>query len=156
MRKTILIVLTISWMLVIFLLSNMTGKTSTSTSKKIISSGVEKVIIIVTHKKPSEKEVRRITNKLNYPLRKMMHSTVYLVLTLLVLNTLIKFKFKSKKLYLTTFLISYLYACTDEFHQLFVKRNGSIIDTLIDSIGIFIILYCYHIYENKKLKRQQM
>ena len=42
------------------------------------------------------------------------------------------------------FISTVFYACTDEFHQLFVEnRSGNIIDVCIDSIGpIIIIIIC--------------
>ena len=41
-----------------------------------------------------------------------------------------------------TILIGYLYACTDEVHQLFVPgRTGKITDTLVDLIGIIIGIF---------------
>ena len=40
------------------------------------------------------------------------------------------------KPYLFTMVFCYLYACTDEIHQLFIQgRSGSFTDTIIDFIG---------------------
>jgi VanZ family protein len=43
------------------------------------------------------------------------------------------------------------YACTDEFHQLFVPgRAGLITDVLIDSIGAVFITLILHLYMNRQ------
>ena len=42
---------------------------------------------------------------------------------------------KNKKTLFLCLLICFLYACTDEFHQLFRERTSSFIDVLIDTSG---------------------
>lgn len=115
-------------------------------------------------KKKSEVEIRneKMVNDLNLPLRKCAHASVYLVLSLLILNFLF-ICFKNKKIFnaFIAVFISFLYACTDEYHQLFVEgRTGQFIDVLIDSLGAvggvvifylgyFIINYFKSIKNNK-------
>ena len=61
----------------------------------------------------------------------------------------------NKKLILYSMLICFLYACTDEFHQLFVYgRSAEIKDVLIDSFGsLTSILLCNFIYLKSKIKK---
>jgi len=49
-----------------------------------------------------------------------------------------------KEIFLTTFILSILYASSDEFHQSFmVGRQGSLWDVLIDAIGIILGMYLF-------------
>lgn len=56
-----------------------------------------------------------------------------------------------KTLLLTSGLLSFLYAASDEFHQSFVPGRGpSVLDVLVDSIGIGLALFIYHKYSTVK------
>ncbi len=142
--------LVIIWMAVIFCLSQMDSKSSVGTSNKIVSKTIEKSAEII-NKHPSEKRVKTITKKLNYPTRKMAHGVVYIVLTFLVINAFRSSGIK-KGLIPLTLLFCYFYSCTDEIHQLFVGRTGELLDTFIDSIGIVLVLLMYILYNNIKKK----
>ena len=133
--------LVLLWMILIFTLSNMTGEVSTKASV----GGIEKTITVIadatnqmniTKKdKNQPKRIEKISKKLNYPLRKCLHVTEYLILTLLLYNAFCKSGIKNKKTLFLCLLICLLYACTDEFHQLFRERTSSFIDVLIDTSG---------------------
>ena len=75
---------------------------------------------------------------LDYWLRKAGHVTEYAVLTLLVLRFAFLAKvWQNRRPVLFAGVVAVLYACSDEFHQLFVQgRTGAVRDVLIDSIGI--------------------
>ena len=67
--------------------------------------------------------------------RKLGHLSEYFILCLLLINSL-KGDMKLKSNYMLSLCISFLYACSDEFHQLFVPgRSGQIKDVLIDTLG---------------------
>lgn len=67
--------------------------------------------------------------------RKTAHFTEYSILFLLLHNALSKKGFESKKA-IYAMLVTFLYACSDEFHQLFVMgRDGRIRDIMIDTSG---------------------
>lgn len=129
------------WMILIFTLSNMTGEVSTKASV----GGIEKTITVIADttnkmnitKKDNDqpKRIKKISKKLNYPVRKYMHVTEYLILTLLLYNAFCKSGIKNRKTLFLCLLICFLYACTDEFHQLFRERTSSFIDVLIDTSG---------------------
>lgn len=73
-------------------------------------------------------------------LRKIAHSTEYLILTFLFYRAF-KGTFTLKTFYLISWpaLLSLLYAVSDEIHQRFVPtRSGNITDVLIDATGIII------------------
>ena len=72
--------------------------------------------------------------------RKGAHVTEYLILCV---SFLISFRvsgiWKKRKI-LLSFLLTFCYACTDEFHQLFVPgRAGMFRDVLIDSSGALLL-----------------
>jgi len=48
-----------------------------------------------------------------------------------------------RKIFIFSFTVSFLYAITDEIHQVFVPtRNGTVRDIFIDTVGIA-IMYTY-------------
>ena len=64
---------------------------------------------------------------------------------------------KHKELIISTLfeyvLISLLYACSDEMHQLLVPgRSGRMIDVGIDMAGVLIVLICMILSKNMKWK----
>lgn len=140
-KKNISWLLVVFWMILIFIMSNMTGEVSTKASV----GGIEKTITVVADttnkmnitKKDNDqpKRIKKISKKLNYPARKCLHVTEYLILTLLLYNAFCKSGMRNKKTLFLCLLICFLYACTDEFHQLFRERTSSFIDVLIDTSG---------------------
>lgn len=78
-------------------------------------------------------------------LRKGAHITEYLILTLLLIRAFRKsFRMTFSFLIIFPSVISFLYACTDEYHQTFVKyRCGTPWDVMVDTVGILIVVYIY-------------
>ena len=79
---------------------------------------------------------------MSFPVRKTAHMTEYLVLYCTVRFGL-HFTYQPlnvKHRLLTALAIVFLYACTDEFHQLFVPgRAGRFTDVLIDCFGCAVV-----------------
>lgn len=75
--------------------------------------------------------------KLNRILRKFAHASVYFILYILVLNLIYQIKKEYKLAYcIMSIGVCFLYACTDEFHQLYVDgRTGLFSDVIIDTLG---------------------
>ena len=139
--KIIGISLVIIWMVIIYMFSNMSGNESNNKSEGTINIVIEKTLdktndIGITNKHPSEKKIKKYVNNLNYPLRKCMHASIYLILSLFIINVLKLYKISSYKLCFLTILICLIYASIDEYHQTFViGRTGQIKDVLIDITG---------------------
>lgn len=91
-------------------------------------------------------------------LRKLAHMIEFGILAILLLCLFLFKKGKAvnlriqsaeerqflKEIFLTTFILTVLYAFSDEFHQSFVVgRNGSLWDVLIDTLGIAIGIYLF-------------
>ena len=74
------------------------------------------------------------------PVRKSAHMLEFAALDLSILFALSFWDMHGKRLLLTALFMTVLYACSDEFHQLFVPgRAGMIRDVLIDSVGAVVI-----------------
>ncbi|MFD3155958.1 VanZ family protein [Haloimpatiens sp. FM7330] len=136
----------IIWMIVIFLFSSQVGRESSKNNHFIVDV-LNKLNIEVI--KQSDYEF------LNFLIRKTAHITEYLILFMLLYYAFRKIKLKNEKIKVCIFTV--LYACTDEFHQLFIHgRTGKITDVFIDSIGIiigiiiiYIFKYCKHLRKSR-------
>ena len=149
MKKTISIISLILWMIVIFSFSSADANKSTGTSDKVITTMIEIKDKITDQETPvSEKEI--IVKNSSFYVRKIAHISEYLILGLLMFNTLKQFNILN--IYYDI-ILCVLYSCTDEFHQLFINgRSGSFRDVLIDTIGILLGTYLYKILIIKKKK----
>jgi VanZ family protein len=75
-------------------------------------------------------------------LRKLAHLFVYAVLARLLARALTGSTFWSwKKIFWSSLALSFLYACSDEYHQTFVPgRVGCLHDVLIDTFAAWVAL----------------
>ena len=121
MRKIIKLLLLISWMILIFILSNQNGTISTNQSNFIVD---------IAYK------ITNINKDILVPIvRKTAHITEYFVLFILLYLNLKEYK--TKHIFLNSSILSLLYAIFDELHQLYInERSGKISDVFIDCIGI--------------------
>nr|WP_307771913.1 VanZ family protein [Clostridium botulinum] len=93
-------------------------------------------------------------NFLNFLIRKAAHITEYFILFMLLYYAFKKTFYKNLKI--KAAIITILYACTDELHQLFIPgREGKIRDVLIDSIGVFIGVFFIYIFKFIKKHRKK-
>ena len=78
--------------------------------------------------------------------RKGAHVTEYIILCTSFLTAFWVSGIRGKWRNIASFVLTFGYACTDEFHQLFVPgRAGRVTDVLIDSAGAFLALLAIHI-----------
>lgn len=134
-KKIIYIIFTLFSMLLIFNFSNENNTSSNNLSKGLIDKSI-KVYENITKTKIDN---RKVIKKINYPVRKVAHYTIYLLLGFSIYNLLLLTNIKYKEI--TTIILGTLYALTDEFHQLFIGgRTGQFIDVLIDMLGIISIV----------------
>lgn len=157
-RKIIYTILTIIWMIIIFIFSSMNTQESNNKSKQTIKQTIEKTteisenIGIIENSIPPQK-IDKAVNKLNVPLRKCAHATEYAVLAILIILTINAYtnkKYSIRKI-LLVILICFLYSLTDEYHQSFVPGRTSLFtDCLIDTTGSIIACVIYS--EVKKIK----
>ncbi|EHJ02333.1 VanZ family protein [Clostridium sp. DL-VIII] len=142
-RKIIYWFLLIIWMAGIFVMSNQPANISDSQSEGII-----KVLASIGI------DVNGIFGQLaNFVVRKCAHFLEYMILALLAFNVF-NLYFNMRKVVVMTIIFVFLYACSDEIHQLFVLgREGAVRDVIIDTFGsivlILIRLSRIHLFRNK-------
>lgn len=151
-KKTIKWILVVVWMIVIFLFSNVGGTKSNDQSVKIVKDTIEQVNKI-TNKDMNNEDVNKLANKINIPFRKIIHVSEYFILTILLISALKESNVNGIKLYLISFIISFIYSSSDEIHQLLVGRTGMFLDVLIDCIGIILAIIANIIYNKIRLNK---
>lgn len=92
--------------------------------------------------------------KLQVPIRKGAHMAEYAVFSACCYFALWVWSLKRNYRYFAAVLIAFLYAATDEIHQLFVPgRTGQLKDVFIDTLGaILMMLILYLINKMSKKK----
>lgn len=91
---------------------------------------------------------------LSAPVRKGAHVTEYIVLYLSLILAMYVSGLRGYRRIGLAMMITFLYACTDEFHQVFVPgRAGRFTDVMIDCTGALII--CIFIIFRKKRRDAQ-
>ena len=125
MKKNIKIILVVLWMALIFYFSSMPAAVSSQKSDFVI-----KLFELMGLDLNS-----MLGSMAEFVVRKAGHFTEYFILFLLWFNVLFE-KFNLRKAIGYSLAAVFLYACTDEFHQLFVPgRAGRFTDVLIDFSG---------------------
>lgn len=145
MKQIIKLLFIIAWMGIIFSFSSDNASISTKKSDGIIIETVE--FFLGRTLNDSEKE--KWTNYLVVPVRKGAHLFLYFVLGILMINFLNNNHNITYKLIFLSIFLSFLYACSDEIHQLFVPgRSGELSDVLLDTFGSFIGILVYRFIHN--------
>ena len=153
-RRKVFLVLTILWMVLIFVFSARPAEVSSEDSRSVGLLIGE--LFIPGFEEQSAEAQDRFAEKVDYPIRKAAHASEYALLGLLTAGAYIaggaadmgngnekkKADTSSKKRtpisrgILIPWVITTAYAATDEMHQLFVPgRSGQVSDVLLDSAG---------------------
>jgi VanZ family protein len=141
MNRKILTVLTLLWMVLIFMMSGADDHASRAQSGSICRVLCE--TFVEGFEELSAEEQQALEEALSFPVRKSAHFAEYAILGLLL--TLTAGAWFPGGLWGAfpvrtggPLVIGTLYAVTDEIHQLFVPgRAGQIRDVLIDACGVF-------------------
>lgn len=124
-KKIISWALLIIWMSFIFYMSNQVGEVSSNQSKFVVYIFGLLGLDLNSY----------FGEFATFIIRKGAHFTEYLILYFLMINVL-RCYLESKKKYIYSLVFVFLYAFTDEIHQLFVPgRAGMFKDVLIDTSG---------------------
>ena len=140
--------------MVIFGFSKQDGEESSGISYKaadIILTVCDKAGIVDYNENNRESMIEAV----QFPIRKAAHMTEYAILFLLSYLATVKISMSQSRFYNRSIavLISLLYACSDEMHQLLVPgRSGKMIDVGIDMAGVLIVLICMILSKNTKWK----
>ena len=136
MKKLKYFIPAIIWMLFIFIMSHTNGNSSSSQSN-FIAEIILKVINIDY-------------NTLTFLIRKAAHMGEYALLLFFIYYAFKK-STTYKYIFSLSLLVTFLYACSDEFHQLFIPgRSGQLKDVLIDTIGGLFMLLVIYLWQRKK------
>lgn len=150
MKKLILWILLISCMGTIFFFSSQEASESREVSSGLIKTFVR---VLDFNNKLNENQIDTIAKNLTFIVRKGAHFSIYAVLCILLALLLREYRIFGKRRFILSVLICFLYACSDEIHQIFVSgRSGEIRDVIIDTCGAlagFLILSCLTILKNK-------
>lgn len=119
-------------MTTIFILSNDDSNASTKKSDRFIVNTTE----FIMNRKLTNKERKKYINNYVVIARKTAHFTLYFLLGLTFINFLKEFNIDDQKKIIYSIVFVFLYACSDEIHQLFINgRSAEILDVLIDTMG---------------------
>lgn len=87
----------------------------------------------------------------NFIVRKMGHFTEFFILYILLYNVL-KDRYRKKRALMAALACTFLYACSDEFHQIFIPgREGRFRDVLIDTFGGIAALIYFYCKKDKEI-----
>lgn len=145
-HRTIAWILVIFWMGVIFYLSHQPAGASSE-----LSSGITQIVIhIIDSVIPF---VQLQEDGWHFFIRKSAHFIAYFMLGILIIHALrVSGLYRYQMIIAIT--ISFLYAISDEVHQLFIPgRSGEVRDVLIDTLGATSGLLIYRIF-NLFFKKQ--
>lgn len=153
--KKLDIILVILWMLVIFSFSHESGSTSSNKSDGIASTLVNIISSISSHDY-SDSELVEVIDNCIVIVRKSAHFLEYFILGLLILNIIKDYKSLTVSYIFVALLLCFIYASTDEIHQLFIpERSGRITDVLIDTFGGLCGILFYQIIYQKIFRRRK-
>lgn len=139
LRRAVLTVLTLLWMLLIFVMSGADQDESNAQSGTICTFLCETFVDGFEELSPEEQQA--IEEAIAFPVRKGAHLTEYTVLGMLLAAAAAAYAFNHASV---PFLIGFVYAASDEIHQLYVPgRAGQFRDVLIDSAGVLIGICLY-------------
>lgn len=126
----------IIWMIFIFIMSHTNGNDSSNQSNFIAEIVLK--LIDLDH------------DTLTFIIRKAAHMSEYAILFLFIYYGLHKVT-TCKYILSLTLLTTFMYACSDEFHQLFIPgRSGQFKDVMIDTCGAIIMLLIIYLWQKRK------
>lgn len=119
----------LGWMLLIFLLS--TDSASAAHTSPVVHSFLAAIPFLRDHLTPAQ------IGEADHIVRKSAHITEYAILATLMFRALRQDRPNFRDIYVWgTILFCFLYACTDEYHQIFVPSRGpSFGDVMFDTCG---------------------
>ena len=151
----------VAWMILIFYMSAQPGEVSGD-----ISGGVShmfmKIWNVIFFRGWNEAEILHMAKLWDYPIRKLAHMTEFGILAMLFYGGFRYYGEHLKRLpgtptrtrYIAAWILTVIYAATDEIHQLFVPdRSGNAFDVCIDATGALLallVLWCFIKLINRK------
>ena len=142
-RKFFWFVPTILWMVLIFQFSGQQGEVSGGVSLEL-TEGFARILHSTVM---GDRSVEELTEILHPLIRKAAHMTEYAILFVLLFLSFRQL-LSSPASMAVSILTAFVYACTDEIHQVFVNgRSGNFQDVCVDMTGVLaavmIVLFLY-------------
>ena len=137
-KSAVFCLLTLLWMTVIFMFSAKNADDSTEQSSFV--TNILMNIFSNVYRNSDLSDKMQIIESMSFAIRKTAHFSIYSVLGLLsFLSVYYLTKFSNKTPFISL-LICFIYACSDEMHQLFVPgRSGQLRDVFIDFSGALLM-----------------
>ena len=127
-------------MILIFVFSHQTGSESSGLSSQIVLWIQTYLHIPITE----------------FIVRKAAHMSEYALLTLTLIYGFYKNHYPIQKIMIYSLIGTFLYACSDEMHQLFIGgRAGQFTDVLIDTCGGCLTIIFYDVLTKLKYKQRR-
>lgn len=152
-----------AWLVVIFVFSAQpaaeSGQVSGGISYRIVS-----LLNRALHFAESEEALLAAAAQIDFPVRKCAHMSEYGVLAIMIFALVACFRWRIGAWgYFLALMLTFLYACTDEYHQRFVPgRSGSFTDVMIDTAGaaialvlLFLFLAAYRCRRRRRARRER-
>lgn len=158
MKKIIWTLAVVLWMCMIFWFSAKPAEESTEMSISVGRMAGGLFIKDFNSWTPERQE--QFAEKIDHAVRKSAHATEYALLGFLAAGMYSVYGKKGRRLYIMAAGTGFLYAASDEFHQLFVPgRSGQISDVLLDScgaaVGAALFLCILFIWQNYIRKQEE-
>ena len=138
-KRILLLILVLIGCITIFCFSEFSANDSSKQSRGVTYN----ILKVLNGNKLSEKELIKLTKKINPVMRKIAHFSIYMILAIFTYMFIENLNIKSKsekerlrKNILYTCIFCIIYAIFDEIHQIYVPgRTGKLIDVIIDTLG---------------------
>ncbi len=132
-KKNWSLLFVILFMIFIFCFSNQNAKKSQNLSDAVAIKAFD-IKANITNQANTEEEREIFIRETRLIIRKSAHFIIYFFLGILCFIALKNYNVSHPIVY--TIIICFLYACSDELHQLFVnERTAKFMDVLIDTCG---------------------
>ena len=155
-KRYVFLSLSIMIAVLIFWFSHQTASVSSDESEGLIWNVLN---FIPYFARMADSVKLEIIDNVHTLVRKTAHFSIYAALGICVFNYIITYISAKKKALLFSVGICFLYACTDEIHQLFVEgRSGEVRDVFIDTCGAltgicFVLVTAHFILKVRRCKR---
>ena len=118
-RKIVFAVLFVIWMITVFMFSNESSDESSGTSGNTIRAIIN---LIPSIRQMEEVQKEQIIKELQPIARKLAHFTIYTIGGIFAFLNLNEYNIEDKKKIIFSILFGFIYAITDEIHQMFIPR----------------------------------
>lgn len=122
------------------------GASTSSKKSRAVSKGI--IYTFLDGRNMSEEEMEEKVQVIEKGVRKLAHFSIYLLLGILLMLCCGTYKIENAVRFDISVMLAFLYASSDEFHQLFVPGRSSeirdvCIDTIGATIGIILVLFIF-------------